>query len=116
MKHRLIMAASLCAALAGFGVAQAAPVNPHPMTLHSARISLPRSTYHRTFPPGKGADLANGYCRICHSADFVYVQPPLSKKTWHVEVVKMQKAFKCPLPDSDVNELVAYLYSQNGKK
>lgn len=116
MKHHLVIAASLCAAVAGSGVAQATTVNPHPMTLHSVQIKLPRSLVHRKFAPGKGADLANGYCRICHSADFVYVQPPLSKKNWKVEVVKMQKAFKCPLPDKDVNELVTYLYSQNGKK
>ncbi len=114
MKHRLIMAASMCAALGVFGAAQAAPIKPHPTVLHSERVTLPRS--HRKFPPGNGANLANGYCRICHRADFIYVQPPLSKKNWQVEVVKMQKAFKCPLPDKDVSPLVAYLYSQNGKK
>lgn len=114
MKRGLVLIASCCIALGSAAAAMAESVNRHPITLHSERITLPQT--HREFPGGKDAKLANDYCRICHSADFVYVQPPLSKKDWHAEVVKMQKVYKCPLPDKDVDALVAYLYSQNGKK
>lgn len=94
--------------------ASASALNPHPIALHSEHITLPRS--HGRFGPGKGAGLANGYCRICHSADFMYTQPPLTKAAWTIEVVKMQKALKCPVPNKDVAPLVAYFYQMDGKK
>jgi sulfite dehydrogenase (cytochrome) subunit B len=67
------------------------------------------------FKPGPGADLATANCRSCHSAAYVYTQPPLNRKQWTAEVVKMQKAFGAPIADSDVSAIVDYLLTQNGR-
>jgi hypothetical protein len=53
---------------------------------------------------------------ICHSVDYIYMQPPLTKDQWHAEVMKMKKVFGAPVPDSDADTIVKYLMSQNGKQ
>ena len=76
-------------------------------------ITLPRPNVE--FKPGPGADLATANCRTCHSAAYVYTQPPLNRKQWTAEVVKMQKAYGAPIADSDINAIVDYLLTQNGR-
>jgi hypothetical protein len=65
--------------------------------------------------PGPNLALAQGKCLICHSADYIYTQPPLTAKQWTAEVTKMQKAYGAPIADADIGPLVDYLMSQNGK-
>jgi cytochrome c5 len=77
-------------------------------------ITLPQE--NARLKPGPGMDTAEKYCMICHSADYIYMQPTLTKDQWHGEVVKMQKVFGAPIPDSDIDTIVGYLLSQNGKK
>ncbi|HME80530.1 MAG TPA: hypothetical protein VKF82_00490 [Candidatus Eremiobacteraceae bacterium] len=69
-----------------------------------------------TFNDGPNVALAQSKCLICHSADYVYTQPPLTKAQWTAEVTKMQKAFGAPIADADIPLLVDYLMSQNGKQ
>ena len=76
-------------------------------------ITLPSDDVE--FKPGPGADLATANCRTCHSAAYVYTQPPLNRKQWTAEVVKMQKAFGAPIADSDISAIVDYLLTQNGR-
>lgn len=75
-------------------------------------IKMPPET--AAFKPGAGADMAKKYCTICHSADYIYMQPPLSKEAWHGEVSKMQKTYGCPIRDQDIDTVTSYLESQNG--
>lgn len=76
-------------------------------------ITLPPP--NREFRPGPNLALTQTKCVICHSADYVYMQPPLTKKQWTAEVTKMQKVFGAPVTDDDIAPLVEYLMSQNGK-
>lgn len=76
-----------------------------------------------TLPPpntalkdGPNVDLARSRCLICHSADYIYMQPPLTRMQWTAEVTKMQKTYGAPIADTDVAPLVDYLMSQNGKQ
>ena len=77
-------------------------------------ITLPQE--NARLKPGPGMDTAAKYCMICHSVDYIYMQPPLTKDQWHGTVMKMKKVFGAPIPDSDVDTIVTYLESQNGKK
>jgi hypothetical protein len=77
-------------------------------------ITLPQETAR--LKPGPGMETTAKYCMICHSVDYIYMQPPLTKDQWHGEVVKMKKVFGAPIADSDVDTIVNYLVSQNGKK
>ena len=66
-----------------------------------------------TFQSGPGSQIATTYCLICHSAEYIYRQPPHSRATWEEIVHKMKHAFGCPIPESDILTLVTYLVSQN---
>ena len=77
-------------------------------------ISLPPDA--QMFRPGAGQSVAQANCTICHAADYVYMQPPLTDVQWRAEVMKMKTAYGAPLNDSVVETLVAYLVAQNGKK
>lgn len=65
------------------------------------------------FQPGPGQEIANTYCLICHSADYIYTQPLHSQETWQTIVLKMKNAFGCPIPDDQIAQLSAYLFGQN---
>jgi hypothetical protein len=80
----------------------------------TVKIDLPPEAAR--LKPGPGMDTAAKYCMICHSVDYIYMQPPLTQDQWHAEVAKMKKVYGAPIPDSDVDTIVGYLMSQNGKK
>jgi sulfite dehydrogenase (cytochrome) subunit B len=80
----------------------------------TVKIELPPETAR--FKPGPGMDTAAKSCMTCHSVDYVYMQPPLTKDQWHGEVMKMKKVYGATFAESDVDTIVNYLMSQNGKK
>lgn len=65
------------------------------------------------FQPGAGQDVANIYCLICHSADYVYTQPLYSQEKWRLLVLRMKHTFGCPIPDEIIPIVAAYLFEQN---
>lgn len=68
-----------------------------------------------TFGPGPGHDTAQGYCGICHSPQYIYTQPPLTRDQWRGEVDKMRKVYGAPIPEDAVPAIVDYLVSQNSQ-
>jgi mono/diheme cytochrome c family protein len=81
-----------------------------------AKVSVELPTSHSAFPPGNGADIANGQCLICHSAGMVLRQPPLTLDEWTGEINKMRNAFGAPLPADQVGPLAKYLQGINGRQ
>lgn len=67
------------------------------------------------FRGGPNQILARTYCLMCHSAEYVYNQPPMTAAQWKGIVNQMRKDFGAPLPADQVDPLVTYLVSQNGK-
>ena len=82
----------------------------------NAPVSVTLPPDAQSFGPGAGQSVAQANCTICHAADYVYMQPPLTDVQWRAEVMKMKNAYGAPLNDADVETLVAYLVGQNGKK
>ena len=76
-------------------------------------ITLPED--HDSYKDGPNADAARTYCGICHAADYVYMQPPLTRAQWDAEVKKMKTVFGAPYGDDMIKPLTDYLMSQNGK-
>ena len=77
------------------------------------KIDLPAETT-RLAP---GPDVASAQvCMVCHSVDYIYMQPPLTSEQWRGEVLKMKNTFGAPIQDVDVDKIVTYLMSQNGKR
>jgi mono/diheme cytochrome c family protein len=79
------------------------------------KVSVELPTSQAVFPPGNGADIANGECLICHSAGMVLRQPPLTQDEWTSEIEKMRNAFGAPLPADQVEPLAKYLHSIVGR-
>lgn len=79
-------------------------------SVHS--ITLP------TIPPelkeGAGKDKVMIFCAICHSPDYIPMQPRLSAKTWDNEVHKMIKVFGAPINEEDAKTISSYLAAQYG--
>jgi mono/diheme cytochrome c family protein len=81
-----------------------------------AKVTVEFPTSHTAFPPGNGADIANGQCLICHSAGMVLRQAPLTVDEWTGEINKMRNSFGAPLPADQVAALARYLHSINGRQ
>jgi mono/diheme cytochrome c family protein len=82
----------------------------------SGAVSITLPPDAKQFAPGPGQALANANCTECHAADYVYMQPPLTKTQWAAEVTKMKAAFGASIPDDAIGPLVDYLVQQNGKQ
>jgi cytochrome c551/c552 len=77
---------------------------------HSGEIQLPPETTALRASALPGYRIATQKCSICHSADYITLQPPaMSLKQWTAEMVKMQHAYGAPLDDEDIKPLAVYL-------
>ncbi len=89
----------------------------HPLNLERALAEFPETIIlpspPLTFQTAPGSEIASSYCLICHSAEYVYIQPPHSRATWEEIVKKMKHAFGCPIPDKHIPTVVDYLFNQN---
>ena len=68
------------------------------------------------FKRGRGMELVVGNCILCHSPDYVSMQPPLDNTGWTAIVKKMREKYGAPLPEDKVDEVVKYLVENYGKK
>jgi mono/diheme cytochrome c family protein len=68
------------------------------------------------FRRGPGAELAIGNCAVCHSSDYLSMQPPLNAAGWSAIVQKMREKYGAPLPADKVDDVVRYLVTAYGKK
>jgi mono/diheme cytochrome c family protein len=93
--------------------AHLAPPAPTAQTWTKVELQFPAS--QAIFPPGKGADIANGQCLMCHSAGMVLRQPPLSQGEWASEITKMRSAYGAPIPPDQTEALASYLHAINGR-
>ena len=93
---------ALCVTL----VAAAGSANAAGVALTSQKVQWPQDDQEFA---GPGADVVNGACLACHSAEMVFAQPKLPAATWTAEVNKMRKVFRAPITDEDVGAIVNYL-------
>lgn len=81
----------------------------------AAEITLPPETARLVESPLPGYALATTHCYTCHSTDYVRMQPPgMTRVAWKASVVKMQKTFGAPIPDSAVDAIAEYLVRTYG--
>jgi cytochrome c551/c552/mono/diheme cytochrome c family protein len=78
-------------------------------------IALPPETVVLAASPLPGYKIAVQKCGICHSADYISLQPPqMSLAQWTAEMVKMQHAYGAPIDDAEIKLLGVYLASTYG--
>ncbi len=82
-------------------------------TAAGLKIDLPQET--AAFKPGQGVEIVNAQCLICHSADYVLIQPRLPRAFWLGNVQKMQQKYGAPIPEDQVAPVVEYLTQNYGQ-
>jgi|SRR5579872_3305783 len=94
----------------------AAAFTPAVLLICGVAVSVTYPPERQLFKDGPNADLVRSRCQVCHSSDYVYTQPPLTKSQWVAEVKKMQGVYGATsIVDGDVEPIVDYLMTQNGK-
>ncbi len=78
--------------------------------VHSIKLPV----INTTLRPGPGMDKASTLCNICHSVDYITMQPAFPRATWAAEVNKMIKIMGAPINDQDAKTIVDYLAANYG--
>jgi cytochrome c551/c552 len=110
MKHfiTLFLSTAMLAFGVACGAAMAQPASLKP--LKPLTIKLPPETASLKASPLPGYQAAMQKCGICHSADYIKLQPPaMTQPQWTAEVRKMQHAYAAPLTDKEVADIGEYL-------
>jgi len=75
-------------------------------------IQLPPEV--NAFKQDVGAELANAQCLICHSVEYISLQPPMTRAFWKSSVQKMRQKYGAAIPDEQVEALADYLTRNYG--
>jgi mono/diheme cytochrome c family protein len=78
------------------------------------RIAQPPDHAYGALADGSGAQLARNRCGICHSTDYVVMQPRGDAKQWDAVVTKMIKVYGAPINEADAKAIVEYLTAVYG--
>jgi cytochrome c551/c552 len=80
-------------------------------------IELPEETAKFKESIHPGYIIAQQKCSICHSADYINLQPSgMNLKQWTAEVTKMQHAYGAPITDDDIKVIGQDLATTYGNK
>ncbi|HSB73815.1 MAG TPA: cytochrome c [Candidatus Methylomirabilis sp.] len=72
-------------------------------------ITLPPDNDMAALKPGPGMEVARANCVVCHSTDYVVLQPKGDAKQWQAVVTKMIKVFGAPVAPENEKTIVDYL-------
>ncbi|MBC3862568.1 c-type cytochrome [Undibacterium jejuense] len=87
------------------GLTQSAPLE----------IQLPPETAQLKPSNHPGRVIASQKCAICHSVDYINLQPgTMSLKQWTAEVTKMQRAYGAPIDEAEIAQISAFLATTYG--
>ena len=80
----------------------------------AAEVSIQLPPEVNSFKQDVGAEIANAQCLICHSVEYVTIQPKMPRPFWKAGVQKMQQKYGAPISDAQVEPLVDYLVKNYG--
>lgn len=75
-------------------------------------IELPDVTI--PLKPGAGLEKTSTLCNICHSVDYITMQPAFPRAQWTATVNKMIKVMGAPIIDQDAKTIIDYLVTNYG--
>jgi len=84
-------------------------------TASAEEIMLPPDHPYGMLKPGPGSEVTQRNCALCHSTDYIVMQPPGDQKQWDGVVTKMIKVYGAPLSDADARAVAEYLARQYGR-
>jgi hypothetical protein len=85
-----------------------------PRAADTSAWKLPRETAR--LKPGPGVELVTAQCLLCHSAEYISSQPPLSRAAWTASVTKMKDKYGAPVAAENMEKLVDYLTKTYGNE
>jgi hypothetical protein len=77
-------------------------------------IAQPPDHPYGALVDGPGVQLARNRCGICHSTDYVVMQPRGDAKQWEAVVTKMIKVYGAPINEADAKAITEYLAAAYG--
>ena len=77
-------------------------------------VTLPADNEWAKLKPGPHADLAQTQCQLCHSTDYIVLQPRGDARQWEAVVTKMIKVYGAPLSEADAKAIAEYLAATYG--
>ncbi len=80
----------------------------------SAVLSIELPVTQTELKAGPGHDKVSTLCNICHSVDYITMQPAFPRATWTAEVNKMIKVMGAPINDEDAKTIINYLSTEYG--
>jgi len=113
MKRAMIAVITMFLALfCGTAYAQdaASKASPSEGTIRS--ITIPSISVE--LKEGEGRVKTETYCNICHSVDYITMQPKFPRAQWTATVNKMIKTFGAPIPPEDAATIISYLSAMYG--
>ncbi len=84
------------------------------LLLRAAALDIQLPPEVATFRQNAGAEIANAQCLICHSVEYVTMQPPMPRTFWKNSIQKMQQKYGAPIPNEQVDALADYLTANYG--
>ena len=63
---------------------------------------------------GPGKEKAEKFCGLCHSLDYITMQPRADRAQWAGTVNKMIKVFGAPVKEEDAKVIIDYLATAYG--
>lgn len=81
----------------------------------AADITLPPDHPYGALKPGAGSEVTQRACVLCHSTDYIVMQPHGDLKQWEGVVTKMIKVYGAPVSEQDARTIADYLARQYGK-
>jgi cytochrome c5 len=100
------MRAAIASLLVALAVASAAA--------EEKRITLPADNDYAKLASAPHSDLTQTQCQLCHSTDYIVMQPRGNAKQWEAVVTKMIKVFGAPTSEADAKAITEYLTSAYG--
>jgi hypothetical protein len=98
-------------ALAGLLLALALPATAG---AEGKTIVQPPDHPYGALADGPGAQQARNLCGICHSTDYIVMQPRGDARQWEGVVAKMIKVYDAPIGEADAKAIAEYLASAYG--
>jgi cytochrome c5 len=113
MNYRLMFMSAVFAIALSCGTAFAEnPDAASPGSSSIRSINLPVNQVE--LKQGPGMDKTSTLCSICHSADYITMQPPFSRAQWTGSVNKMIKVMGAPINEEDAKTIIEYLSTSYG--
>ncbi len=112
MKKLLFFSTLTIALAAGSVYAQDKGAKDTVVTGTAKSITLPDIATPLKDGPGK--EYVEGNCNVCHSTDYINMQPKMPRAKWSATVKKMVKTFGCPVNEAEMKAIEDYLAANYG--